>query len=268
MASINSRLDQVENSLTPKQTVIAWLERAQKFESLEGYCGWILQQPGEHVPIRVLARQIEASIRGRTKGEDPENIQTAVRQAQREGISLFCLCLKANQDFASHSRPIALMAMLSVECVGSAIRETKNPTDLGRWGNYQNYFRMYATEVFNLKASIEYLEKKYFDGHPMLWKSQAGELNLHVAQIDQIALLWNDVFVLLNLEESRSRGRGARKSDSPGELDLDLEALKKLVDPIAWTRNLIHHARADALAMIGDTDAAISVLKSSFRAES
>jgi len=160
------------------------------------------------------------------------------------------------------------MAMLSVEGVGSAIRETRTLTDLGRWGNYQNYFRMYAIEVFNLKASIEYLEKKYFDGHPMLWKSQAQVLNFHVAKIDQIALLWNDVFVLLNFDESRRRGKGARKSDGPRELDLDLEALKKLVDPIAWTRNLIHHARADALAMIGDTDAAIGVLKSSMRTAS
>jgi len=266
MPSISSRLDEIGNSLTPKQAVIAWLEQALKFESFDDYCGWIVRQSDDLFPTRSLRRQIEAFARPRIKTKDPRDIEGAVRHEVRDGIFRFYLCLYVQQDFASHSQPIGLWAMLSCEGVRSAVRETRNPADLSRLGTYQYYFQQYALEVFNLKAAIEYIERKFFDGHRLLWKSRAEELNYHAANVEQIASAWNHLFPRLNSEKRRRRRKGAR-SNSPRELDLDLEALKKSVDPIRWTQRFVDRARADALEEIGDTDRAIRILTNGVIAE-
>jgi len=65
----------------------------------------------------------------------------------------------------------------------------------------------------------------------------------------------------LNPEESRRKTKAGRKSLGPLDLDLDLEALKKSVDSNGWTKNLIDCAKAEALEMTGERDAAISILK-------
>ncbi len=267
MATIDSRLDQVQNLLIPKQAVIAWLEDVrQRFESLDDYWAWILKRPDDDFPTHSLARQIETSIRARTKGADEKKIKTALRRAAREVVFLFDLCVYADQYFASHSQPIGLMAIPALEGLLSAT-ETRNLSDLGRWSDYQSYFRVYALEVFNLKAAIEHIERTYFDGQSLLCKTRAEELNFHIANIDQLASAWNELLLLFrrNPELNPRRGKGKQKSLGPPELDFDMEALKKSVDPVGRTTGLIGCAKAEALAMIGDTTAAISILRSSIR---
>lgn len=188
----------------------------------------------------------------------------AVYRAQQKVLFLMFLCISLWREVESHSQPIALMATLSWECV-TAAREIGNPTDLDRCGTYQYYFRRYASEVFGLKAAIEYLEKKYLDGHPLLWKSQAEELDRHAALIDRIASSWNVVAAFPDFRERRGEGNGTGRNKGPRKLDFDLKELKKSVDPIRWTRNLIDLAKAEALAMTWDTGAAIGIIRSSLK---
>ena len=84
MASINSRLDQIENLLSPKQAAIAWLEQAQKFESPDEYSSWLVEQPPGDYPNLALARKVEASIRGHYRSDDPGRIEHAVYRAQQK----------------------------------------------------------------------------------------------------------------------------------------------------------------------------------------
>ncbi len=265
MDSINSRLDQIENLLSPKQAAIAWLAQAQKFESPDEYSSWLVEQPPGDYPNLALARMVEASIRGHYRSDDPGRIEHAVYRAQQKVLFLMFLCISLWREVESRSRPIALMATLSWECVLSAPREMGNPTDFDRCGTYHYYFRMYAREVFNLKAAIEYLETKYFDGHPLLWKSQAEELDRHAALIDSIASFWNLVFSFPDFKERRGEGNGTEKNKGPRKLDFDLKKLKKSIDPIRWTRDLIDRAKAEALAMTWDTGAAIGIIRSSLK---
>ena len=234
----------------------------QRFESFDDYWGWIVDQPDDDFPICSLARQIETSIQERTKGEDKKNVETAIRRAARELVFLFDLCLHLDEDFGSHSQAIGLLAILALEGIRSAI-ETRDLSDFARWGAYQCYVEMHALEVFKLKAAIEHVEKKYFDGHSLLLKSRVEELDRHVATVDQVAADWNQLLLLfrLNPEESRRKTKAGRKSLGPLDLDLDLEALKKSVDSNGWTKNLIDCAKAEALEMTGERDAAISILK-------
>ncbi|MGO9604169.1 MAG: hypothetical protein ACLQAT_12350 [Candidatus Binataceae bacterium] len=267
MATIDSRLDQIENALTPKQAVIAWLEQAHKFDSFEDYYDWLLAQLAADFPTRFLSQQIETSIVGRTKGQDPKNIQKAVHLAVRSVSFLFFLCLSVVQDFASRSREIALLGTLASESLYWAQREAKKPTHPDLLGTYRHYFEMYAVDVFSVAAAIEYLAREYLDGHQMLWKSQVDELNYHLGLIEALALGWkNDVFS--TLKGSRKRGKPGSKSRIPRELDFDLEEWKTLIPPIVWTRNLIKGAKADALGIIGGTVAAIGQVRSQAQTES
>jgi hypothetical protein len=262
MASIDNRLEQIESALTPTQAVIAWLDQAQSFDSFEGYARSLIGKPRDEYPLSSLIRQMQASSLARRESKDPGLIQKALRRASRHVIFLFKVCFFVTEEVESRLRPLALSALLSLEGVRSVGPAAINSTDPGEWVVQRFYFERYATEFFSLKAAINFLEDKYFCGHPLLWKGQATELDRHGEVIGEIAETWNWLALFLRLAESRSRGKRQPKSADLGRLELDLEALRKLSDPSGSTRSLVARAKAEALTMIGETDAAIDVLKS------
>jgi hypothetical protein len=77
--------------------------------------------------------------------------------------------------------------------------------------------------------------------------------------------LWNDVFLDLDIAESRKKGKQRRKGYKLHERDFDLEALKK-IDPIEPSKRIVDYARAQALGPIGETNRSLDFIRPWIRA--
>ena len=54
MATTKSRLEKIENSLTPKQAILAWVHEAHKFTTLDDYGAWLAKHPEQRPPLNRL----------------------------------------------------------------------------------------------------------------------------------------------------------------------------------------------------------------------
>jgi hypothetical protein len=256
----NSRLDAVEESLTPKQVIFEWFEEVRNFESFREYSAWVAERFETDQPIDPPSMRIEAFIRKRFKGANSEEIQSALRSAVREVSFLYSLCLLMNNEIESQDRPLMVHGTLCVECANFAFREEDCPTGVNQFSKYRKYFYSYATEVFRLKAAVEDLQEKFFDGHLILWKSQAKQLDQHVKQVNRLAVWWEDHF--LNLEVKKGT---PEKTIVDIPFEFDLEAIEKSIDPVEWTKSIIGAARSEALEEVGEHDAALDFIQPSLR---
>ena len=90
------RLDAVEDSLSPIQCVLRWLNEAHAHGSLEAYVGATLDQDPDDWPGNRLCREAERSARAAFRGRDLEQIERAIRKARRETLFRFELALRIN----------------------------------------------------------------------------------------------------------------------------------------------------------------------------
>lgn len=74
---------------------------------------------------------------------------------------------------------------------------------LDRW---KTVFVPFATEVLETTASLDCIEKKYFDGHPILWKSSRG-------QLEQFQKGLRELLDLYHLHLEKRAGLGAPHLD-------------------------------------------------------
>jgi len=253
--TIDSRLEEIKYSLTAKQALILWMEVAHKFGSIEEYCTWLVSHE-EEPPINQLSKQVESAFRERVDGT-PEALESAINRELRELAFLYFLQLRANQGFAAALGALKLRAAFEAAHLITASRErrskrtprtaaddplgTSNPSGL-------------AFEVLGHKGVVEDVAKKYFDGHPVLFKDLAEELAKLVEAVRTIRDGWNR----LALREERYHKRKGRGVGAGHEYRVHSERIRVLEERFSfkYSESLIDSAKADALSsMCEDQDA-------------
>ena len=116
--TLNKRLDKVEKSLTPKQTVVLWLQEIEQYRNAEEYLRYLRSQPESAAPITRLTRQIDEGIRVAMKGQPKEAISAAVRRSVRDVVFLVKLHLQVNFKIMSELRQWRLSQIALSECLG------------------------------------------------------------------------------------------------------------------------------------------------------
>jgi hypothetical protein len=124
-------------------------------------------------------------------------------------------------------------------------------------------FGTYALQILTTKAVIEYIENKYFEGHRVLWKSAADELDRYVKTVHELATYYAERDFANRVsrageKSSHARARGDRRRRS----ELDLDRLKQSIDPREQAKSLIVQAKAEALHFMGDFQSAREFLSS------
>jgi hypothetical protein len=124
-------------------------------------------------------------------------------------------------------------------------------------------FGTYALQILTTKAVIEYIENKYFEGHRVLWKSAADELDRYVKTVHELATYYAERDFANRVsrageKSSHARARGDRRRRS----ELDLDRLKQSIDPREQAKSLIVQAKAEALHFMGDFQSARELLSS------
>jgi hypothetical protein len=171
--TVARRLAALETALGPTERVLAWLDEAQAFGSLEAYVDSLLDQPPEAFPINRLAR--EAASAARTEVKRPaEAVDEAVRRALRATIFRFELVIRIN--VVAHEmvdREVLVYAALACQlAMLMSAERTERRTDLAYSRRMAQCRDVAAGRVVELLAEQEarsIVEKRYLGGHPALF---------------------------------------------------------------------------------------------------
>ena len=121
----------------------------------------------------------------------------------------------------------------------------------------------HALQTLTVKAVIEYIETKFFEGHGVLWESSAGELEAHVKTVHDLALMHTaHDFANRELHAGEKRFQAGEPSDRRRRSELDLDRLKQSIDPREQAKSLIVQAKAEALHFMGGFQSAREFLSS------
>ncbi|MCZ7537526.1 MAG: hypothetical protein M5T61_17555 [Acidimicrobiia bacterium] len=94
--SVARRLDALEQSLTPTQRVIGWLEEAHAYGDMETYTRALIGQPPDAFPINRLCREAAQAARAAARGKSAEEINRAIRKELRETAFRYQLVMALN----------------------------------------------------------------------------------------------------------------------------------------------------------------------------
>ena len=180
---MGKRMDKIEESLTPKQAVIAFLEEANQFESIGEYAVWLGERLKDPTKFRTLAIRVGNGIRQRMQGEPAQKVEKAARAGIFKTVFLEFLQLKVNSYFVSKWEAIDLEGRLLLERACATLRDVISDDlyafeDPNRRGNLPSH----ATDVFTLKAAAEEVAKQYFDNHQVLRKFFSRELDKSIRE--------------------------------------------------------------------------------------
>jgi len=90
----DTRLDKIEQRLTPKQAVILWLQEIQQYRNVEEYLQFLRGQPESARPLYKITKQISQTTRDSLKGQPQQAVENAVHRAGRDA----CFLVKLQQQ--------------------------------------------------------------------------------------------------------------------------------------------------------------------------
>jgi hypothetical protein len=193
------RLAKVEQALTPKQAVIAFLrDRVRKFHNVMDYLAANRRLPIDELPRPKICRRVAESVRSRLQGQGvPEGvIRRSVRDATMDADFLLALTMVCNQvpldDRTSNRLRLALFAeglrfMLFRQSVAKSVGKTAG----GRHGlkvrgaiddeeieEWSQAVAAFAADLYRIKEAVRLIERRYFDETPVL----LGEMNEELSE--------------------------------------------------------------------------------------
>src|SRR5207244_1328570 len=78
------------------ELVLAWLTEAHRFDDLDAYSRWLIEQPPDVFPANRLLHHAADATRASLRGRPREEVKTAVRKVLRETLFRFELVLRIN----------------------------------------------------------------------------------------------------------------------------------------------------------------------------
>ncbi len=203
--TVARRLAAVEESLSPTQCVLRWVNEAHAYGSLSAYIDATLDQDPDDFPANRLCREAERAARRPDRSRTAEQIEQAVRKARREALFRLELVLRINVTAhellekdqllrAFAAAHLALLTSESQEAPGAAMhRETLRPTlaVLLRW----------VTDFLAADQARAQAEQRYLESWPALfpdvraaWDEQlratqeVAAIAVRLAELDEVDL--------------------------------------------------------------------------------
>ena len=265
MRSTTRRLDTIEESLSPKQTMLLWMEQAHQYPSMYDYVMSLEGCPETAFPMYMLPSQVEKAVQSTMKGEPRHEVSGAIRSAVKDTIFLFHLHQQVNTKLMSeHDTNVYRFRWLSSELqkllyenlVSDVLSrdgkhrlarsKAKRSDDLALWKSSCEEF---LRGLYSMRDAIAFVSRKYFDGHEMLFSEVADGFNVTVKYLEELAEMYND--------EVMSMGRPNRRNGRLiGSASLQAKCAKSSVAHFAY---LVDMAKAEALDFMGDNRAAVEL---------
>jgi hypothetical protein len=191
--TVARRLAALETSLGPTERILAWLDEAQAFGSLEAYVDSLLDQPPETFPINRLAR--EAASAARTAVRRPaEAVDEVVRRALRATIFRFELVVRIN--VVAHEmidREMLIYAALAGQ-VALLVNEERterrlDPAYSPRMVQCRDVTAGRVDELLAAQEARSIAEQRYLGGHPALFPHGIDQFAVQLRLAQELAVM-------------------------------------------------------------------------------
>lgn len=254
MVTTERRLEAIEASLTPTQSVLRWLNEAHAYGSLEANVDATLDQKLDDFPANRLCREAERSARATVGSRSPEQVNRAIHKARRETLFRFELVNRINvtahevleKEELLRTAALAFLALLAGQSEqarrGAAHRETLERTLeilLGR-----------VTELEAAGQARMLAEQRYLDSSPVLFPDVRGAWDEECQATKEAAAM---AFRLAELDGV----------DLPQPSDADAISARAAV----LLADLVEPAKAIALEKLGEGESALRIATSWLRAK-
>lgn len=187
--TVARRLTTLELTLTPTQRVVAWLDEAHAFGSLNAYVESLLDQPADSFPINRLARETVNATRAGLRGKPPEVVDPAVRRSLRDTIFRFDLAMRINvigHEMIDRELLLYLVFAGQLALLSSDDRRERRAevAHLDRLAQCRDLATQRVVELLAAQEARSMAEQRFLDGHPTLFPEglRLWEERLHEAQ--------------------------------------------------------------------------------------
>ena len=270
MKTSAKRLRQVEAALTPKQQVLRWLEEARRIGSVGAYCRRMFRGPQSEWPGDKLTEAAAEAVRNRLKGERPEVVWNAARDAVRDVAFLLSLVGEMNRTVvrkvtefewaAAHCARGLQLAMLRAEAESA---RTAGPSRQGpALSDIRAEILALAVDVSTLRHAANLISRRYFDGRPILFPGTDGSLTDAIRTVRNLAETYNEV--LTDSAPTAHKGK-RRTAEAAREAAQPIEGsgFRKPSDPatLSFVREQVADAKAQAAWQVGQGEVAVEVLQ-------
>ena len=129
MSSFKRRVDGLDDSLSPTEIVLRWLQEVAGFPSADDYVASIKDKPSSAWPLHRLTQEAERAATASSKGLPRDTIDRKVREAVRDVVFFFHLHLELNSRISDELRVASpSLALLAVD-LNHRMREDARRSD-------------------------------------------------------------------------------------------------------------------------------------------
>lgn len=255
MSPRGPRLDKIQDSLTPTQAVVLWMDEAHQFPSITTYAETLLDKPEPVHPLNRMIRQVETSALKATKGMPRVVKDRAVERAIRDVTFLFYVHNGANEKFQQEWRALHLEVASLIS--GSSRRRKQRRGQEHWWDLAANTL----VELYSYREAMEILSRTYFAEHPVLFPAAADGLAFCIETAEGIVENHND--------EIEFSGDGLSAGEQAG-LRLNADAVKEVGYQIGGSlvAAITVLARGKALELQGHPEQAVTLVRQHLQARS
>ena len=255
MSPRRPRLDKIEDSLTPTQAIVLWMDEAHQFPLITDYAKSLVDKSDSVYPLDRLIRQVETAALKAVKGMPRAGKDPAVERAVRDVVFLFYVHNGANEKFQRDWRALHLEVAALVS--GSSQRRKQRRGREHWWDLAANTL----VELYSYREMMEILSRTYFAEHPVLFPAAADGLTFCIETAEGIIENHNG--------EIEFSGDGLSAGEHE-DLLLNVEAVKRVGQQFArgMAAGITVLARGKALELLGHPEQAVATVRQHLQARS
>lgn len=258
---LHSRLDDLEENLSPKELVIRWMAEAHAHGDLLSYGTWLLTQPDDVYPlIRLPALIYRHSPVSRTRVCE-ERDRAALRASYRDLLFHFHLHSQINERILHELPELRVWCLYlherlahitdevgrSKPAQGPRTGRSRRPTpELAKWRALRADLELRVSQFLD---AADLLSRRYFTGADLLYP----DIRRDLGDLLEFALTLRSLcdLTLGSLTERRRAIERAEHLDERGMREQDADAVVAR-DAHALAKELVVMARAEALTTLGE----------------
>ncbi len=167
------RLAKVEESLTPTELAVRWLDEAHAHGGIEAHARANLEDESAEPPLNVLARAASSGVRSRLRGKPLADVAKAADAAVFQVVfryELFVRILHLSHDLIDRETLLGMVLAGRLALLCSSIEgRPRDPTDAERFHELLELMLGRIVELRAFARARERVEELYLAGHPALY---------------------------------------------------------------------------------------------------
>ena len=270
MSYTKRRVVGLQKSLSPQQAVLLWMEEAHRFDGMLEYAKSLLGQPLSAYPIQRLRDQAAIATRAAMRGGPRKAVEKAEALAERDALFLFYLHQQVNHKVLDEQRGNALEILFLAERLNAMVRGQEVRMARAEGGvaeeadgaaggagarkaaaQWAEWAGRLLRDLHAVHSAAVALGERYFGGRQILFRESAEALGRAVESAEGVMGVYNEIAAL---------GVFGGRDGGDGSIDLEVLRAQAAQDTAGVIAYLVDMAKAEALVVVGQPEAAAELL--------